>query len=39
MCVWPDWFAAIAVTFAGLALVTTVMRWAWGWRAFSEAVS
>jgi phosphatidylglycerophosphate synthase len=39
MCVWPDSFAVIAVAFAGLALVTTVMRWAWGWRAFLEVVS
>jgi phosphatidylglycerophosphate synthase len=38
MCVWPDWFPVIAAIFAGLALVTTVMRWAWGWRAFSEVV-
>ena len=39
MCVWPDWFPVIAKIFAGLALVTTVMRWAWGWRAFSEVAS
>jgi len=39
MCVWPDWFPVIAAIFAGLALVTTVMRWARGWGAFSEVVS
>jgi phosphatidylglycerophosphate synthase len=39
MCVWPDWFPVIATIFSALALVTTVMRWAWGWRAFSEDVS
>lgn len=36
MCVWPDWFPVIAMVFAALALLTTVMRWSWGWRAFSE---
>ena len=39
MCVWPDWFPVIAGIFAVLALVTTVMRWAWGWRTFSEVNS
>ena len=39
MCIWPDWFAVIAGAFASLALVTAAMRWAWGWRTFSEVVS
>ncbi len=39
MCVWPDWFPAIAMAFSVLALLTTVMRWTWGWRAFSEQLS
>lgn len=36
MCVWPDWFPVIATVFSLLALLTTVTRWAWGWRAFSD---
>ena len=39
MCVWPDWFRVIATIFSVLALVTTVTRWAWGWRTFSEQLS
>ena len=36
MCLWPDHFPMIAIVFAALAFLTTVMRWLWGWRAFSE---
>jgi len=39
MCVWPNWFPVIATIFSILALLTTVTRWAWGWRAFSEQFS
>jgi phosphatidylglycerophosphate synthase len=39
MCVWPDWFPVIATIFSALALLTTLTRWAWGWRAFSEDIS
>ena len=37
MCLWPDHFPAIATVFAALAVLTTLMRWSWGWRAFSES--
>ncbi len=39
MYVWPVHFPVIATIFAGLALLTTLMRWWWGWRIFSEPVS
>jgi hypothetical protein len=39
MCVWPDWFPQVAMIFSFLALVTTLTRWASGWRALSEDVS
>lgn len=32
MCLFPAVFPVIAWTFAGLALLTTVLRWSWGWR-------
>ena len=35
MCVWPAAFPALAAMFATLCLITTVMRWRWGWRAFA----
>lgn len=37
MCLWPGQFPVIATAFSALALLTTLMRWWWGWRAFSEA--
>ena len=37
MCLWPDHFPAIATVFSALAVLTTLMRWSWGWRAFSES--
>ena len=37
MCLWPDHFPAIATVFSALAVLTTFMRWSWGWRAFSES--
>ena len=36
MCLWPGQFPIIATVFAVLALLTTLMRWFWGWRVFSE---
>lgn len=36
MCLLPDWFPALAWSFAALCLVTTATRWVWGWAAFSE---
>ena len=39
MCLWPAGFAMIAWGFAALALITTIMRWLWGWRRFSETKS
>lgn len=36
MCLWPDHFPAISIIFSALAGLTTVTRWSWGWRAFSE---
>ena len=39
MYIWPAYFPAIAMSFAGLALLTTLMRWWWGWRVFSERMS
>ena len=36
MCLWPGQFPVIATVFAALALLTTLMRWFWGWRVFSE---
>jgi phosphatidylglycerophosphate synthase len=35
MCLWPAAFPALAFAFAGLCLVTTLMRWRWGWRALA----
>jgi phosphatidylglycerophosphate synthase len=35
ICLWPAAFAPLAWGFAGLCLVTTVGRWAAGWRAFA----
>lgn len=32
MCVWPQSFSMLALVFATLCGVTTVMRWWWGWR-------
>lgn len=36
MCLWPNQFPIIATVFSALALLTTLMRWWWGWCAFSE---
>ena len=35
MCLWPGGFAALALGFAALCLVTTATRWWWGWQAFA----
>jgi phosphatidylglycerophosphate synthase len=36
MCLWPGLFPLLAWSFAALALITTALRWWWGWRSFSE---
>ena len=36
MCLWPAGFPLIAALFAGFCLITTLMRWWWGWRLFSK---
>jgi phosphatidylglycerophosphate synthase len=36
MCLFPGWFIPLAFAFAAACLVTTVLRWAQGWRAFSD---
>lgn len=36
MCLWPAAFPVIAWLFAAFALLTTVIRWWWGWRLLSE---
>jgi phosphatidylglycerophosphate synthase len=34
MCIFPQHFPAIAWLFCALALLTTLVRWWWGWRDF-----
>lgn len=34
MCLWPQWFAQIAYSFAGLCGITAVLRIGWGWQRF-----
>lgn len=34
VCLWPDWFAPLAVGFSLLCLITTATRWLQGWHAF-----
>ena len=36
MCLWPQYFAPLAWVFAGLCLITIVMRLSWGWKAFKD---
>lgn len=36
MCLLPQWFVPLALTFALACLLTTVLRWAQGWRAFAD---
>ncbi|MGO4906754.1 CDP-alcohol phosphatidyltransferase family protein [Pseudorhodobacter sp. W20_MBD10_FR17] len=36
MCLFPAWFVPLAFAFAGACMVTTVLRWLQGWRAFSD---
>lgn len=36
MCMWPTAFAMLAWIFATFALATTVARWWWAWRLFSQ---
>ena len=36
MCLWPQHFAALAYSFAGLCAVTIVTRIWWGYRAFAD---
>ncbi|WP_284163915.1 CDP-alcohol phosphatidyltransferase family protein [Frigidibacter sp. SD6-1] len=35
MCLWPQAFPILATLFALLCLITTALRWHWGWQAFS----
>lgn len=39
MCLWPSHFAAIAWLFAAMALITTMIRWWWGWQVFSASAA
>ena len=34
MCLWPQYFAQLAYSFAALCAITTAMRLWWGWRSF-----
>ncbi|MFT7058407.1 MAG: phosphatidylglycerophosphate synthase [Pseudorhodobacter sp.] len=36
MCLFPQWFSALALTFAMACFFTTVLRWLQGWRAFAH---
>lgn len=36
MCIFPALFPVFAYVFAALALVTTIVRWWWGWTLFSS---
>lgn len=36
MCLFPRLFPAIAWTFFAFAILTTMLRWAWGWHLFAE---
>jgi phosphatidylglycerophosphate synthase len=36
MCIWPEYFAIIAVLYAAMCAVTTITRLAAGWRSFSS---
>lgn len=36
VCLFPAAFPVIGTVFAALAFVTTLVRWRWGWKAFSE---
>lgn len=35
-CLWPGVFASLAYGFSAACAVTTLTRWHWGWRAFSD---
>lgn len=39
MCLWPQWFSAIAYGFAVLCAITTVLRIRWGWTSLASAPS
>ena len=36
MCLVPAWFWVLAYAYAAACMVTTVLRWSLGWRAFSD---
>lgn len=36
MCLFPAWFAPLALAFAAACLVTTLLRWRQGWNAFAQ---
>lgn len=35
ICLWPAWFAPLAMTFATLCAITTATRWLRGWQEFA----
>ena len=35
ICLFPGAFPTIATVFAGLAFITTLVRWWWGWKTFA----
>jgi phosphatidylglycerophosphate synthase len=39
MCLFPHWFAPLALGFAAACFVTTFLRWLQGWRAFAGALA
>jgi len=36
MCLFPAWFAPLALFFAAACFVTTILRWLQGWRSFAD---
>ena len=36
MCLWPSAFPTLALVFAAACAITTLLRWAQGWRVFAE---
>ncbi|HEV7346618.1 MAG TPA: hypothetical protein VGN60_13400 [Devosia sp.] len=36
ICLFPAAFPVLATAFAALALVTTLVRWWWGWQSFAD---
>lgn len=36
MCLYPGWFAPLALVFAAACFLTTLLRWLQGWRLFGD---